>query len=329
VKYRTLGQTDIRVSTVAMGCWAIGGGSVWGPQDENEAVAAVRAALDAGVDFFDTAEAYGHGRSEELLGRALAGRRHEAVIATKATPAHLSRAGVREACEGSLRRLQTDYIDLYQIHWPSRTIPLEETVPALEGLREQGKVRALGVSNFGVEDLAAYASVGRCETNQLPYSLLWRAVEHEIAPACADRNVGILCYSPLFQGLLAGKYGSPDEVPEGRARTRIFAGSRPLARHGEAGCEAETFEAIGRIRTICEEIGEPMANVALAWLLHRPGVVSVLAGARSPAQIAETARAGDLDLLPDVVKRLAEATEDVKHVLGPNPDMWQSNSRFR
>jgi aryl-alcohol dehydrogenase-like predicted oxidoreductase len=329
MKYRTLGKTDIAVSVVALGCWALIGDSTWGPQDEADSLATVGAALDAGVNFFDTAEAYGDGASEVILGRALAGRRHQAIIASKVSPSHLSAAEVRQACERSLQRLGTDYLDLYQIHWPSRTVALDETLEALERLREQGKVRAVGVCNFGVEDLAALLKAGRAETNQLPYSLLWRAIEYEIRPRCIEAGLGILCYSPLAQGLLTGKFTSPDQVPEGRARTRLFAGSRPQARHGEPGCEAETFAAIERIHRLCDEIGQPMAAMSLAWLLHQPGVTSVIAGARRPDQIRQTAQAAGLELAPETIARLTAATEELKHMLGPNPDMWQSESRFR
>lgn len=312
-----------------MGCWAFAGGSTWGPQDEAESIATVHAALDAGVNLFDTAEGYGGGDSELVLGRALVGRRHEAVIATKVSRSHLSGDEIQKACERSLRRLQTDYIDLYQIHWPSRTTPLAETLEAVERLHEQGKVRAIGVCNFGVGDLSDLLSSGRIGTNQLPYSLLWRAIEYQIRQKCVDEDIGILCYSPLAQGLLTGKYSSPDEVPDGRARIRLFSGDRPQARHGEAGCETEVFAAIESIRRVCARIGEPMAKVALAWLLSQPGVASVIAGARSPDQIQQTAQAADLDLSPEIVGELTEATEQIKRLLGPNPDMWQSESRFR
>jgi myo-inositol catabolism protein IolS len=324
-----LGKTDITVSVVALGCWAFAGGRVWGPQDEAESIATVRAALDAGVNFFDTAEGYADGNSEAVLGRALAGRRHEAVIATKVSRSHLSADEVRKACERSLRRLKTDTIDLYQVHWASRAVPLDETMEALEKLREQGKVRAIGVCNFGVQDLSDLLKAGWVETDQVPYSLLWRAVEYQIRQKCVDAGIGILCYSPLAQGLLTGKFGSPDEVPAGRARTRHFSKARPQVRHGEAGCEAETFAAIEKIRHVCDEIRQPMAQVALAWLLHQPGVTSVIAGARTPDQIRQTAQAADLELSPETVGELTGATETLKRILGPNPDMWQSESRFR
>lgn len=329
MEYRKLGGTDIDVSVVAMGCWAIVGDSTWGAQDEATSLATIHAALDASINFFDTAEMYGDGYSESLLGKGLAGRRHEAVIASKVSAANLAPDDVRQACERSLRRLNTDYLDLYQIHWPNAAIPLAETVGALEDLRAAGKIRAIGVCNFGIGDLSDLLQIGPTATNQLPYSLLWRAIEYSIQQKCVDNDVGILCYSPLVQGLLTGKFLSADDVPEGRARTRHFSNQRAQTRHTEAGCEAETFAAIDRIRQISATVNAPMSRVALAWLLHQPGVTAVLAGARTPEQINENVLAGTLHLQPETVAALTSATEDVKAKLGDNPDMWSTESRFR
>jgi len=329
MKYQKLGNTDINVSIISMGCWTIGGGPTWGEPDDTESIATIHAALEAGVNFFDTAEGYGGGHSETILGRALVGHRHEAVIATKVGRRHLSGETVRQACEESLRRLKTDYIDLYQIHWSSHTVPLDETMEAFERLHEQGKVRAISVSNFGLQDLSDLLAIGRCETNQLPYNLLWRAIEYEIKQKCIDNGIGILCYSTLAQGLLTGKFSSPGEVPEGRARTRYFSKDRPVVRHGEEGCEAELFEAIGKIRHISQKIHTPMANVSIAWLIHQTGVTSVIAGARTPDQIRQNVQAVGLELSPEIIAELNDATDEVKQKLGPNPDMWQSESRFR
>jgi aryl-alcohol dehydrogenase-like predicted oxidoreductase len=312
-----------------MGCWALAGDDAWGFQDDKDSIDTVHAALDMGVNFFDTAEGYGNGRSEQVLGQALAGRRDRAVIATKVSVSHLSGPGIEKACERSLQLLQTDYIDLYQIHWPSRSVPLVESFEALEKLRQQGKIRAIGVCNFGPADFAELLTVGHCESNQLPYSLLWRGIEFEIGPACADQEVGILCYSPLAQGLLTGKFASADDVPQGRARTRHFSSAHPLTRHGEEGKEAETFAAIDKLRHVCQEIGVPMAQVALAWLLHQRGVTSVLAGARRPEQIRQNAQASDLELPFDVLSDLAQATDGLKQRLGINLDQYQSDSRLR
>jgi aryl-alcohol dehydrogenase-like predicted oxidoreductase len=329
VNYTTLGKTDITISTIAMGCWALAGDTFWGRHDPTESADAVRAALDAGVTFFDTAEAYGDGQSEVALGKELQGLRHSVVIGTKASPDNLGCEQVIRACEDSLRRLQTDYIDLYQIHWPHRQVPLTETMEAFELLKKQGKIRAIGLSNFGVQDLREALSLGQCETNQLPYSLVWRAIEYEIQPECVANDVGIMCYSPLGQGLLTGKFASPDDVPEGRARSRLFAGSRPMARHGERGCEAELFAALDQVRGISKANGVSMALLSMAWLTEQPGVSVLVVGARSRAQMLENLGVLEIELAPRVMRMLSEATEDLKEAVGRNPDMWQSDSRYR
>ena len=204
MRYRELGRTGKQVSVIAMGCWSFSGGATWGDQEDRDSIAAVHAALDAGINFFDTAEGYGRGKSEEVLGEALVGRRDEAVLATKVSRNNLAPEQVPLSCEASLRRLRTDHIDLYQIHWPSREVPFEETAEALQKLVEQGKIGAIGVSNFGVIDLPQFVDVCRVESNQLPYSLIWRAIEFGIVDACQAAGAGILCYSPLAQGLLTG-----------------------------------------------------------------------------------------------------------------------------
>ena len=327
--YRKLNGTDIDVSVIAMGCWAIVGDTTWGAQDEAQSLATIQAALDTGINFFDTAEAYGNGYSETLLGKALKGQRDRAVIASKVSGANLAPADLRAACERSLERLDTDYIDLYQIHWPNHDVPLAETMGELGMLRDEGKIRAIGVCNFGVGDMGDLLEIGTVATNQLPYSLLWRAIEYGIVQQSIDNNIGILCYSPLMQGLLTGKFKRPEDVPEGRARTRHFGPTHPQVRHTDPGCESETFEAIDQIRRIGSTIGASMGHVALAWLLHQPGVTSVLAGARTPEQIKDNAATADVKLPKHIVEQLGAATEDVKQRLGSNPDMWSSDSRFR
>lgn len=327
---RTLGQTGLEVSVVAMGCWAIIGGSTWGDQDEGEAIEAIGAALDEGINFFDTAEGYGAGESEALLARGLGRRRDEAVIASKVSPNRLRPDLLAQACQDSLKALNTDFIDLYQIHWPSRDIPLADSVAALLQLQEEGKIRHFGVSNFGPRDLDDLLSTGApCASNQVIYSLLTRAIEFEVLPRCANAQIGVLAYSPLAQGMLTGKFDSPDDIAAGRARTRHFGSHRPQARHGEAGCEVETFEAIAQIRAIAAREGIPMSELALAWCLQQAGVTSVIAGARSPAQARANAAAGRRSLSPEVVAQLSAATQKVKTTLGPNLDLWQSDERAR
>jgi myo-inositol catabolism protein IolS len=329
LQLRRLGQSDLQVSVISMGCWALAGDSTWGPQDRADSLATIRAALDAGVNFFDTAEAYGNGLSEEIVGEALAPHRSEVVIATKVWADNLSPAKLKAACEASLKRLRTDYIDVYYIHWPSRVIPIEETMQALIELQAEGKIRVAACSNFGPLDLQELLRYGRVEVNQLNYSLLWRAIEYEIRDICVEKQISIACYSPLAQGLLTGKFRSADEVPVGRARTRLFAGTRPGVRHGEAGAEKETFATLDAIAKICREHNLEMAHAALAWLIQQPAVGTVIVGARTPEQIKANAKAGELQLPSEVVAALTAATEELKAKMGPNPDMWQSQSRMR
>lgn len=329
MKYRPLGRSDINVSVVSMGCWAIIPDATWGPQSRADSIAAIRSSIDAGVNFFDTAEGYGRGSSEDLLGQVLADYpRDRVVIATKLGRNALTRADLVAHCEASLRRLKTDYIDLYQPHWPSHKIPIAETLSALDDLQRQGKIRLAGVSNFGPTYLRDLLAHGRVESNQLCYSLLWRPIEHDLQPLCVANDISIICYSPLCQGLLTGKFSSPDDVSPSRARTRLFAGSRPQSRHGEPGCETETFVALNEIRSLCSSIGLPMNQVALAWLLAQPGVTSVIAGARNSDQALLNAAAGDLHLDPSILARLSAATERVKAYAGANADLWEHVSRM-
>ena len=325
--YRQLGTSDIEVSAVALGCWVFAGGRTWGEQSDSDSIRTVHAALDVGINFFDTAEGYGSGYSETILGRALEERRSKAVVATKVSESNAAEADVMAACDRSLQRLKTDYIDLYQLHWPSREVPLEETIGALERLQQQGKVRTYGVCNFGPKDLDELLSVGSIVSNQLPYNLLWRAIEVDIIPKCTEHNIGVLCYSPLAQALLTGKHRSADDVPSGRARTKHFSGDRPDARHGEGGREAETFAAIHELEAIAEAASVSMTDLAIQWLAHQPAVSSVLAGARRPSQIIANARSLGCPLPQDVLDKATAATEELKEAFGSNPDMW--GSRFR
>lgn len=330
MQYKPLGHSDIKVSEFALGCWPFAGGSVWGPQDDRVSISTVHSALDNGITFFDTAETYNDEyHSEEILGRALAGRRTEAVIATKLSPPHLVPDLVEETCEDSLIRLHTDYIDLYQIHWPNHAVLIQDTMAILLKLRDAGKIRSIGVCNFGVGDLNDVLASADIVTDQLPYNLLWRPIEIEILPECIENNVGLICYSPLAQGLLTGRYATADEVPDGLSRSRLFNSKRPLSTHDEIGCEAEMFDAISKIVAIAGELGEHPAKVSLSWVRSRPGITSLLVGARSPSELVSNIPAFEYDLPEGIPDKLADATENVRRTLGSNADMWKSNNRMR
>lgn len=327
--YRTLGRTDITLSTIGVGFWAVSDPDKWGAQNEQEAINAVHRALDLGVNFFDTAEGYGDGYSEELLGRALGDRRAGAVIASKVAVSNLAPDALIAACEASLKRLGTDMIDIYQIHWPSRMVPLADTLGALERLREQGKIRAIGVSNFGPADLGDLLAVGRAESNQVAYSALFRAVEYGVLPLCEEHQISVLAYSPMLHGLLTGKFATLDDVPPERARTRHFAPSRGQTRHSEPGAEVELAGALDALREIAAERDLTMAQLALAWVIHQPGLTSVIAGARDPGQVEQNALVADIMLDGETLVAVDRATAALKAKLGPNIDMWQSGASAR
>jgi aryl-alcohol dehydrogenase-like predicted oxidoreductase len=315
-----------------MGCWALAGGRLWGEQDEQEAIAALHTAVDVGVNFFDTAEGYGAGRSEEILGRAFKDMREKVILATKVSQNHLHPESLRQACEASLQRLKTDYIDVYYIHWPNWELPFEVTMGEMQRLQDEGKVRYVGISNFGQRDMSAILEVSHVEVNQLAYNLLFRAIEPEVIPTCLEHEVSVAPYSPLLHGILTGKFETLADIPDGRARTRHFSSeTRPMTRHGGAGEEALTAEALNRIREISAEAGVPMAQLSLAWLLSRPAVATVIAGARNPDQIKSNAQAAALELSDDVLTALTEATEPLKDAFGTNADMWENdeNNRMR
>lgn len=330
MEYRELGTSEIDVSRIGMGLWAISRDETWGPQDEAQSIETIRAAIDAGVTYFDAAEVYGGGYAEEVFGKAIEGYdRDDLVVSTKVWRANLRPDDLRDALWASLERLGTDYVDVYHVHWPSREIPIEETVETLRELREEGTIRAIAVSNFGPRDLDDLLEIERPATNQLPYSLLWRAIEYEIRERCVENDVGITAYSPLAQGLLAGLWDSPEEVPDGRAKTRWYSSDRPATEHDEPGAEEETFETVGKIEEICAEAGVSTVHAALAWVLSRPAVDTVLVGGRSPEEIRDSASAADLELPDETLAELTRVTEDLKETLGSNPDMWMSDSRYR
>ena len=327
---RELSHSGIKVSTVTMGCWAIVGDATWGPQNERDAIDAIQAALDLGVNCFDSAEMYGNGLSEQLLAKALTGRRDRAVICSKVSPQHAnSWEDLLDACNNSLRNLKTDYLDVYYLHWPNRQTPIETIAENFGRLRQQGKIRAFAVSNFGAGDLTDLLQHATPAVNQLPYNLLWRVIENNILPQCRQHGVSVACYSPIAQGLLTGKFADADAVPESRGRTRHFSRHRAQTRHQEDGQEEATFAAIRDLAAVAEDLHCPMAELALAWLIHQPGVATVIAGARDRAQMAANAKAMTRNLTTETIGRLQAATDSLKAAFGNNPDMWQSTENSR
>lgn len=325
----TLAGTDIGVSRISLGTWAFGSDPMWGAQDDRESADVVSAALDAGIDFIDTAAGYADGRSEEVLGLALDGRRDRASIATKVYGT-LAGAALVEACEASLRRLRTDRVEAYYLHWPNHDIPIAESLEGLVRLKAAGKIRSAGICNFGLIDLADLNSAkdaGVVVLHQLPYSLFWRAIEHDILPASRAMGLDIVAYSVLAQGLLTGRYASSAEVPESLHATRFYGDGG----HGDPGAEREVFAALPGLRALAAEAGVSLPDLAIQWALAQPGVAVVLTGARTVAEIEANAKALDRKVDPAALAAATALSEPVRAKLGPNPDMWMAGekSRFR
>lgn len=337
MEYQSLGSSGVQVSEITLGMWNLSGDDTWGEQEEKTAVDTIHEAIELGVTTFDNAEMYGDGYAEELLGRALEEYdRDRVTITSKATPDNLQYEDLIASCDRSLDRMQIDFIDIYYIHWPNRNIPFEETLRALADLEDEGKIREAAVSNFGPEDLRAVVSTIE-ETsldiwpvlNQVPYNLLFRAIEYDIVPLCEKHDVGITSYSSLLHGVLTGKFDSPEDVPDPRARTRHFSPDRPGTTHDEGGAKELTFETLEKIETIADEVGITTAEVAIRWNLSRPQIESVIVGARTPEQLHQNVGAANITFADDTLERLNSATQELKEKLGANPDMWQTDSRYR
>lgn len=324
-----LKNSDLVFSRMALGTWAFSGVKLWGPSDDAAAIATVHAALDAGITVFDTADRYGDGKSEEVLGKALEGRRDRAVICSKVHTAFLGYHDVIAHCEDSLRRLGTDYLDIFQIHWPNPDIPAEETLAAFDQLKKDGKIRAAGACNFGPKCIREYGGHGLV-TNQLPYSLLWRVIEKNgILEDSVAAGMTVWAYAPLAQGLLTGKYKTLEDVPMGRRGTRFYNGAWQQGRHDDGGFEPEVFACLDQLRGVCQETGYSMSTLALAFLKAQPAVSSILMGARTPEQLREDLEAFQTVVPPEVIRRVTELSEPLRQAEGENADLWENRNGGR
>jgi aryl-alcohol dehydrogenase-like predicted oxidoreductase len=276
---------------VGFGGWAIGGHG-WGKVDDQESMQAVRRAFELGINFFETADVYGLGHSEEILGKALGEDRKKVVIATKFgirwdEKGEISRDAsakrVVEALEGSLRRLQLDCIPLYQIHWPDPSTPLKETLEALKKCQEAGKISYIGCSNFSAELIACAQQVHRLESLQAPYSLVDRGIEGELLSCCARFEMGVVAYNPLAQGLLSGKFGPEVRFGSDDVRNR--------SKYFQPGEFEKNLRVVTRLRKVARHYGKTPAQVALRWVLDHPLLTCVIPGIKKPEQIEENAGA--------------------------------------
>ncbi|MBE9129214.1 MULTISPECIES: aldo/keto reductase [unclassified Coleofasciculus] len=318
---RRLGNSDIQITPIIMGTWQAGK-RMWVGIEDAETVKAIRAAFDADITTIDTAEVYGEGHSEQIIAQALSDVRDQVVYASKVWVSHLRYAQVLEACDRSLKNLNTDYIDLYQIHWfpgafNTQVVPLEETMNALNKLKEQGKIRAIGVSNFSRTQLEEVCQYGQIDSLQPPYSLFWRQVETDAQPYCVENSISILAYSSLAQGLLTGKFGRDHQFEEGdhRAKNRLF--------------KKENYErvqqALDRLRPIAQRHNCSLAQLSLAWLIAQPQT-SAIAGARHEEQASSNAKATQVNLSAEELQEIDGIGRLVTEHLDDNPVMWDWDS---
>ncbi len=308
---RKLGSTDLVLTTVGLGTWAMGGPWQygWGPQDDGEAVAAILAALEAGINWIDTAPAYGLGHSEELVGQALRQTRHRPIIATKCgilwnerkeKVVHLKRDSIRRECEASLKRLGVERIDLYQMHWPDPAEDIEEAWEEMARLAGEGKVRYLGVCNYNIEQIERVSRIHPVASLQPPYSMLRREVEKELLGYCAQHHIGVVAYSPMERGLLTGKFS-----PERLAALAPDDHRRRMPEFQEPAFSA-SLELVEDLRKIAQRHGRPVAQLAISWVLRRPEVTAAIVGARRPSQITETVGAADWNLSKKDIDEIEE-----------------------
>ncbi len=298
---KQFGNTDMKITRTGFGAWAIGGGNweyAWGPQDDGEAIAAIRRAIDNGMNWIDTAAVYGLGHSEELVGKALKGMSKKPYVFTKCglvwddkrnVTKNLKAASIRTECEASLRRLNMDAIDLYQVHWPEDA-DLEEAWEMMETLRLEGKVRYIGVSNYNIEQMSKSIKIAPVSTLQPPYSLINRDYENEILPFCNENGIGVIVYSPMGSGLLTGSM----------TRERIAAMPsddwRKNSGHFREPALTRNLALVEKLRSIGKKYGHSAGEVAIAWTLRNPAVTAAIVGGRSAAQVDGISHACDLKL---------------------------------
>jgi aryl-alcohol dehydrogenase-like predicted oxidoreductase len=320
MRYTRLGQTGLNVSVLALGTWAFGGD--WGSFDRAEAESAIDLALEQGITLFDTAQGYGFGVAERLLGESLWKwvRRDEVMVATKgglrmdgSTLVRDASAGwLRAGVEASLRNLATDYIDLYQVHWPDLSTPAEETGAALDELVSEGLIRHVGVSNYDAKQIDELSRYGRVETLQPPYHMFRRDIEAETLPYAAANDIGVLAYGPLAHGLLAGRMTAETTFPpdDWRSHSPDFCGDR----------FARNLDVVNRLSRYADERGVPLPQLAVAWVIHHPAVDVAIVGARRAAQLDTLTPAASIALSAADIETIETILADAAPVTGPAPE---------
>ncbi len=304
MKFRKLGQSDLNCSVIGLGTWGMAG-SFWGKVDDDQSIATIRAGLEAGINLIDTAPVYGDGHSEEVVGRALEGlKREDIVLATKCGRFTCETEKIRQELETSLKRLKTDYIDLYQVHWPDDKVPFEETFGELENMRKQGKIRYIGVSNFSVEQTEEASKYCQIVSTQPQYSLLVRDIEKDILPYCVEKNIGILSYGSIGAGALTGKFKEKPVFKEDDERASFYT-------FFQEQNWPKTKQMIDTLEEIAASHGKPTVHAAINWVLKQKGISVALVGARTPEQVRINAQAADWELTDEENAKILQAYDKI------------------
>jgi len=326
MEYRNLSNSDIKISAISFGAWAIGGW-MWGGADKKDAIDALETAIDLGMTSIDTAPIYGFGKSEKLVGQVINNKRDKVQILTKyglrwdtkegefyfnsfnekgeemSIHRYAGSESLIKECEASLHRLQTDYIDLYQIHWNDPTTPIEDTMEAVSKLLEQGKILSAGVSNYTAEQMKQADSIINISTNQVPYSMVLRDIERNLVPYCLKNNKGILAYSPLQRGVLTGKITSDYRFNEGD--------HRPTTPYFKEPNISRINNFLAKIKPIADDYSISIPQLVIYWTIQQPSIQSALVGARNSLQVKENLKAGEIELDSDVIATINLLLDDL------------------
>ena len=321
--YTLLNDGRTRVSGLSLGTRSYADVSLWGSCDRDAAVATLREAIERGINLIDTAERYGDGRAEQVVGDAITGLRSKIILADKIYSSHLHHDDVIAACEASLRRLKTDYLDICQIHWPNPDIDPDETFGAFDELKARGKIRMVSVCNYGLSCAETLRGRG-VVLNQMPYSLVWRLAEDQLSPVLMDENIPVWAYSPLAQGLLTGKFRTLEDVPVNRRANRMYDSKWGAGRHTDHGFEKDIFSFLDELRSLSNESGLSMPVLAFGFLKSRKCVGSILTGCRSVAQLDANLKAYEASVPGDLLAKLDMLSGTLRAKMGKNADLWEN-----
>ncbi len=319
MKYVKLGNSDITVSTITFGTWAIGAGKEWGKSlDDSEYVKTLHAAYDQGITFFDTANGYGNGRSEEVLGNTFKSNREKIIISTKSGSPTLVKDNAEKTVDDCLRRLQTDYIDVFLIHWPNLTVDVRENMEQLNKLKEKGKIRSIGVSNFTIKHMKKAITAGQIDVFQPCYSLYWRQIENGLLDYCKDNNIGVMTYSSIASGLLTGKFTKDwvfDETDMRNNKIALF--------------KKDVFEKAiitnEKLQYYADKYKKTLAQIAINWVINKEGITTAIVGAKRAVQVIDNVKATDFIMDKEDYVKIGEIAMSVYNMVNDWDTMYQKD----